>query len=251
MQLQKGQYFILATGTDAGKTFLLTEICKKLREKNFLCDAIKPVASGFSIDDSQSDSAKILQSLGREFSLENIEEITPYRFLAPLSPSIAALYENNEINFVKLQNFCEKKIAEARKINANNNAKGNSKNIDFFFIEGAGGVMTPINRDKTFLDLVAILKIPVLLLAGNYLGSISHTLCAVEALRQKSVAIEKIIINNHQNHNCAVKNVEIKNTEVQNANAENASVKISDTIAEIARFSNLATVDINQFINSI
>jgi len=224
--LKKGQYFIAATGTDAGKTFLLTEICKKLRAKNYTCDAIKPIASGFAIDDLQSDSAKILQSLGKEFSEINIKKITPYRFLAPLSPSIAALRENNEINFLQLQGFCEEKIASSKMQSSKNSSKSNA---DFFFVEGAGGVMTPINQEKTFLDLIAALKMPVLLVAGNYLGSISHTLCAVEALRQKSVAIEKIIINNHHQ-------------------LQNAEVKISETIAEIARFSRIATIDINQFL---
>ena len=55
--------------------------------------------------------------------------------------------------------------------------------------------MTPINRKKTFLDLAQELQIPVLLVSANYLGSISHTLCAVEALKSKKILVEKIIVN--------------------------------------------------------
>ena len=55
--------------------------------------------------------------------------------------------------------------------------------------------MTPINYDKTFLDLAAELKIPTLLVTANYLGAISHTLCAIEALKTKKVVVEKIIVN--------------------------------------------------------
>lgn len=230
MTLEKGKYFIVSTGTDAGKTFLVSEICKKLRAKNITCDAIKPVASGFNEDDLhnsanrnsadkylQSDCAKILQSLGQEFSIKNVENITPWRFNAALAPSIAAKIENREINFDELQNFCRKKILQMQN--------------DFLFIEGAGGVMTPLSDDKTFLDLITVIKIPVILLAQNYLGAISHTLCAVEALRSRAVAIERIIINDHQN--------------------QNREVKISDTIAEIVRLSGVETVALEDFLNNL
>ena len=226
MKLKAGQYFIVATGTDAGKTFLLTEICNKLRAQNISCDAIKPVASGFSEDDLQSDTAKILQSLGQEFSIKNVENITPWRFNAPLAPSIAAKMENREIDFVQLQNFCCERILWAR----NGRVSGSEANIknpvEFFFIEGAGGVMTPISDDETFLDLVAAVQIPVLLLGENYLGAMSHLLCAVEALKSRAVVIEKIIVNDYRN----------------------SEVKISDTIAEVGRFSGIETLSIDNFL---
>lgn len=213
MALKKGKYFIAATGTDAGKTFLLTQICQKLRAKNIGCDAIKPVASGFRDDDLQSDSAKILLSLGQNFSIKNVENITPWRFNAALAPSIAARMQKTAIDFSAVQDFCRKKILQSQN--------------DFFFIEGAGGLMTPLNDEKTFLDLVEVIKVPVLLVTQNYLGAISHTLCAIEALRSRGIAIEKIIINDHQN--------------------KNQEVKISDTIAEIARLSGLDSSAITAF----
>jgi dethiobiotin synthetase len=83
-----------------------------------------------------------------------------------------------------VRNFCQKKILEAGK--------------KTLLIEAAGGVMTPINNQKTFLDLATELKIPVLLVTGNYLGAISHTLSAVEVLRGKGVVIERIIVNERE-----------------------------------------------------
>jgi len=56
-------------------------------------------------------------------------------------------------------------------------------------------VMTPINDNKTFLDLAVELQIPTLLVSANYLGAISHTLSAVKALDLSGVVVEKIIIN--------------------------------------------------------
>lgn len=182
MILNKGQYLVLATSTDLGKTFFVTEICKKLIKKNFFVNAIKPVLSGF-VDDGNSDSAKILAALNQETSLENIKEISPYRFKEPLSPALAAKKENKEIDFEELKNFCLEKINEAK------------KTADYFFIEGAGGVMSPLTYQKTFLDLAESLKLPVLLIGGNYLGSISDILCALEALKSRKVQVEMVILN--------------------------------------------------------
>lgn len=172
-------YFISAVGTDIGKTFLVENLCRNLSG----VAAIKPIASGFRDDDSNSDSAKILAALRLKNSAENLDLISPWRFAEAASPHFAATNSGTEINFAAVKNFCVEKISAAKK-------SGN-----FLFIEGAGGVMTPINAQYTFLDLAAELKIPTLLLTANYLGAISHTLCAVEALRARHIAIAKIIVN--------------------------------------------------------
>ena len=93
------QYFITATGTNIGKTFILENACRKLIEDGKKVEAIKPIISGFSDDDLESDSAKILNILGQELNKKNLDSISPYRFLAPLSPNIAAKIENRNINF--------------------------------------------------------------------------------------------------------------------------------------------------------
>jgi dethiobiotin synthetase len=173
------QFFITATGTDIGKTFMLEKLCGL--QPDF--DAIKPIISGFDYDDFQSDSAKILRLLKRDFNEKNLNDISPWRFTAPLSPNIAADLENKIINFSEVVDFCRKKISAAKKSN------------QFLYIEGAGGVMTPITNDKTFCDLMAQLKIPAILITGNYVGTISHTLTAIKALEFYKIKIAKIIIN--------------------------------------------------------
>lgn len=201
MNFNASQYLVLATGTDIGKTFFVTKTCLELRQKNIAVEAVKPVASGFCEDDLESDCAKILRALGREINTRNLAEITPWRFEISLAPSIAG---RGQIDFSALVNFCREKINSARLQNK------------FLLIEGAGGVMTTLTSKHTFLDLAAELKIPILLIGGNYLGSISHVLCAVEALKSRDCKIEKIIINDFGN--------------------KNPDVKISDTIAEIQNF---------------
>lgn len=184
MILKDKIYFIAGTGTDIGKTYLVERICSKLKRKNFSVNAIKPVISGFC-DDSDNDSVKILQVLDQDINQENLNKISPWRFKSPISPNLAAQKENKEINFLEVVNFCRGKISESKKLD------------QFLFIESAGGIMTPITDDKTFLDLITELQIPVLLLSANYLGSISHTLCATEVLKSKNIVPEFILINDY------------------------------------------------------
>ncbi|OFW86441.1 MAG: dethiobiotin synthase, partial [Alphaproteobacteria bacterium RIFCSPHIGHO2_01_FULL_40_8] len=169
-------YLILGIGTEIGKTFLVENLLRHpdLVSGSILPLAIKPIASGFCDDDKNSDTARIAKILGEK----DFDKITPWRFKKPVSPHFAG-----KIDFSAVKNFCRKNIALAKKQNR------------FLFIEAAGGVMTPITDKKTFLDLACDLKIPVLLVSANYLGSISHTLCAIMALKAKKIFLEKIIIN--------------------------------------------------------
>lgn len=173
-------YFIAAIGTDSGKTYFVENICRNLREKKKSVMAIKPIVSGSHDGDKNSDPARILSALDLKISKKNLDLISPWRFEEAISPHLAG-----KINFEKVKNFCLEKISFAK------------KQKEFLFIEAAGGVMSPINEQKTFLDLAAELKIPLLLITENYLGSISHTFCAIEALKSRKILIEKIIINEH------------------------------------------------------
>ncbi len=204
--LQKKIYLILGIGTDIGKTFLVENL---LRFGEGL--AIKPIASGCRDDDKNSDPAKILKALGLKNSKANLDSIAPWRFKKAVSPHLAG-----KINFAEVVKFCCEKISQAK------------KEKKFLFIESAGGVMTPISDKKTFLDLAAELKIPVLLVSSNYLGSISHTLCAIEALRAKKVVIEKIILNDNFP----------------------SQTKTKDLIKTLENFSRIKTVTLNNFLHS-
>lgn len=162
--------------------------------------AFKPVISGFDDQDmADSDSALLLQSLGREPSLENIKEITPWRFQAPLSPDMAAVREGRVIDFSDLVDFSKKALAGPE---------------DVKIIEGVGGVMVPLTNSHTVLDWIASLDIPAIVVVGSYLGTISHTLTAVSVLQARNVEINEIIVSE----------------------SEESPVEISETIEVMQRF---------------
>ena len=216
MILNDSIYLIIGTGTDIGKTFLLENICRKLKKAGTAFDAIKPVISGFSADDPQSDSAKILNILGKDLSKENFDTISPWRFSQPISPNLAAQKENKTIDFLQVVNFCQEKINQAKQSNT------------FLFIESAGGAMTPITDDKTYLDLAEALHVNVILLGANYLGSISHSLCTIEALRSRHITPEIILINDHID--------------------KKSDTNIAQTVAVIENISKIKTLPLDVFL---
>lgn len=152
-------FFVAGTGTDVGKTYLLERVCELLKERGI--EAVKPIISGYEVG-QVNDTMRILAALKKEPTLENIDSISPWRFAVPTSPHLAG----EEVDFALLTKFCRERIALAKKSNR------------YLLIEGAGGVMTPINTRYTFSDLIKELKIPTLLVSTNYLGAISHILTA-------------------------------------------------------------------------
>lgn len=151
-------YFITATGTDIGKTFATCALSAATG-----WPAYKPVISGFTGTDT--DTHRLIDAMGQG----KVEEVSPWRFTAPLSPDMAAAREGRVLDYAALLDWCR--------------ARAQSPG----FIEGVGGVMVPLDDRHTTRDWMHALGLPVILVAGSYLGSISHTLSAVEVLNPLSI----------------------------------------------------------------
>jgi len=206
------QLFITATGTEIGKSYYVQKICANYKKENKKFFAIKPVISGFDVNDENNDSSLILKSLNLENNLENLDKISPWRFEEALSPNIAAKLENKEIDLDKVINFCQQEINKAKEKNTN------------LLIEGAGGVMTPINDKFTYLDLIKKLQIPAILVTANYLGTISHTLTAIKILENEGIKIAKIILN------CKEKEIDYRQNLENLKNFTDVKIEILDSV---------------------
>ena len=73
------------------------------------------------------------------------------------------------------------------------------KTTQNLIIEGAGGLMAPLNQDDLVIDLISHLQADAVLVSRHYLGSINHTLLSIEALRSRNIAIAGIIFNGDEN----------------------------------------------------
>jgi dethiobiotin synthetase len=129
---------------------------------------------------AESDPAVLLAALGRDATPGAIERMAPYRFAPALSPDMAARLEHRALDYDALAEFCRRAIAA---------------HTGTLLIEGIGGVMVPLDGRRTVLDLIATLKIPALLIAGSYLGSLSHTLTSIEVLEQRNIPIVALVVN--------------------------------------------------------
>lgn len=172
--------FITATGTGIGKTLVTTALCYQLQQKGYRVRGIKPIISGWSCDEG-SDTVQLLQSLSLPVNDVAIEQTSPWRFAAPLSPDMAAAHEGKLLPLTPIVEFCL--------------SPGLNHEVDYLIIEGAGGVMTPINPQQTMLDLMDKVSATVILVTGSYLGSLSHTLTALEVIKARNLPIHSIIVS--------------------------------------------------------
>ena len=175
------KFFITATGTEIGKTVVTTTLAWQAREKGKRVRVLKPVISGYDKETcNQSDTAQILQCLEIEQTQAAIDSISPWRFKAPLSPDMAAAREGTTLEFESIINFCQETETESN---------------DLLLIEGVGGLMVPLTASKTVLDWIKALNYPVIMVAGSYLGTISHTLTTVETAQKFGLNVASIVIS--------------------------------------------------------
>jgi dethiobiotin synthetase len=175
-------FFVTGTGTEIGKTFVCAGLIRHLRAALRPVRALKPVISGFDAATAPaSDSALLLDALGIPLCDDAIAAISPWRYAAPLSPNMAARAEARSIDLDEVVTFCRQEISAAADATV--------------LIEGVGGLMVPLDERRTVLDWIARLNVPILLIAGSYLGAISHTLTCVEVLRSRGLPLAAILVN--------------------------------------------------------
>ena len=170
--------FVTATGTEIGKTLVAASLCHELRAAGRPVRALKPVLSGYDPATlAESDPGVLLASLGEPVTEDAVATIAPWRFSAPLSPDMAAAREGRRLDLADIVAFC--RAAEGEPL----------------LVEGIGGAMVPLNDDHTVLDWIAELGAPALVVAGSYLGTISHTLTTLAAIRTRGIPIAGLVIS--------------------------------------------------------
>lgn len=159
-------YFITGIGTEVGKTVVSAIVTEALQ-----ADYWKPIQAG-DLDHSDTDKVRRLISNKKTVFHQNA-----YALNTPMSPHAAAAIDGVEID---------------------ETAFGMPQTDNDLVIEGAGGLLVPINNRKTIADLIAP-DHQVILVSRHYLGSINHTLLTYEALRQRNLRCIGIIFNGDKN----------------------------------------------------
>lgn len=160
-------YFVTGIGTNIGKTIVSAILTEALE-----ADYWKPIQAG---DLEHSDSLKVENLITNTKS-----KIYPetYRLNQPMSPHAAAKLDNITIDLEKIVL---------------------PKTTNNLIIEGAGGLMVPLNEKELVIDLIKKLDIEVVLVSQNYLGSINHTLLSLESLKVRKLKVKGVIFNGNPN----------------------------------------------------
>ncbi len=159
--------FVTGIGTGIGKTIvsaILTEVLQ--------ADYWKPIQSGL---EEMTDTEKVKSLVSNKKSVFYPEA---YRLKLPASPHAAAAAEGIKIS-----------IRDIKAPNTSNH----------LLIEGAGGVMVPLNEKELMVDLIRTLNTSVVVVIKHYLGSINHSLLTLEALKQRNIQVAGIVFNGEQN----------------------------------------------------
>jgi len=163
-----------------GKTHVASLIVRQLRAEGRNVAAFKPACSGAAFDAAGCAHWDDLDRLRAALGTEVVDdELCPQRFLAPLTPPLAAKLEHRTVDVAA--------------INAGLLRCG--RRSDGVIIEGAGGWLCPLTEGTTFADWVAAWGFPVLIVARPGLGTINHTLLTVEAIRSRRLSVAGIVFN--------------------------------------------------------
>lgn len=173
-------FFVTATGTEIGKTYVSAQILRAAWKAGHEVAAVKPLMSGFAEEDlAASDAGQLLAAMGKPVSAETIDALVAHRFAPAMAPNVAARRAGVVLDYEALVDFCRTRLL--------------SDGLNL--VEGAGGMMSPVTDDKLHTDLIADLGLPALLVSGNYLGTISHTLSALAVLQARGCGVAAIAVS--------------------------------------------------------
>lgn len=179
--------FITGTGTDVGKTYISALIVKKLKADGYNCGYYKPVLSGAEIQNEEIIAGDCQQVINCAQIDAKSTDLASYVFKTPVSPHLASKLENISIDIDKIKNDF-----------ANIKAK-----YDYILVEGAGGIICPINIDKNTMltDIIKMLNLDIIIVANAGLGTINSTVLTVEYAKSKNINVKGIILNNFEKNN--------------------------------------------------
>ncbi len=170
--------FVTGSGTGIGKTFVCCRLLAAL-PAGLAVRCIKPVVTGFDpAAVAASDPGRPLAAQGLAVDEAALAATSPWRFRAPLSCDMAAARERRAIPFDELVAFSRPPAG-----------------VELNLIEGIGGVMAPLDDSRTVLDWIAAVEAPAVVVAGSYLGALSHALTAIDALGHRGITTLAVVVS--------------------------------------------------------
>ncbi len=166
--------FISGTDTEVGKTVISAGLAVYISSQGVSVGVMKPVQTG-----CEAESTDLKFMLKAAQIDEQIKEANPYCLKLPAAPSLAAQIAGVKINPADI-------ISAYQKLQAY---------YEIVIVEGAGGLIVPINDKYTFADLITELNLPLVIVGRAGLGAINHTCLSVEYAKAAGISVMGIILN--------------------------------------------------------
>lgn len=176
-------WFVTGTDTGVGKTVIAGTLARLAREAGRRVGVFKPVATG-----CRRDVRLGLVSADAEFlahcaeSPHTLETINPVRYAEELAPMVAAERSRRPINWDAIRHGWNT-VRSA---------------VDWLVVEGAGGLLVPIDSRHSVADLALEYGLPLVVVARPELGTINHTLLTLEAARARGLNVVAVVINGYR-----------------------------------------------------
>ena len=176
--MKNGIYFISGIDTDAGKSYCTAWLARQLAESGKRVITQKFIQTGNVGHSEDIDLHRRI--MGSGYLPEDREGLTmPEIFSYPCSPHLAARIDRRPIDFQKIEQATDEL----------------ARRYDIVLVEGAGGLMVPLTEEYLTIDYIADHRYPLLFVTSGRLGSINHTLLALEAIRQRSISLHTVLYN--------------------------------------------------------
>ena len=172
-------YFITATDTDAGKTFVTAGLLHALSQLSYKTIGFKPVASGCIATPQGLRNEDALQLIAAATTNLNYSIINPYAFEPAIAPHLAAQQSGVNIDIQLINQIIKESINV----------------VDYAFVEGVGGWLVPLNDQHNLEDLAKLLEFPVILVVNMRLGCINHALLTAQAIAESGLILAGWIAN--------------------------------------------------------
>ena len=176
----KQAIFITGIDTDAGKTYATAFLARRLMDAGHSVATQKFIQTGCR--DSSEDIEAHRRLCGSGPLPEDADGTTaPVIFTYPASAQLAARIDGRDIDLSIID------AATARLL----------ERYDTVLIEGAGGLMVPVDDNTFTIDYIASRRLPAVLVTNARLGSINHTVLSLEALRNRGIELKAVVFNHH------------------------------------------------------
>lgn len=170
--------FVTSTGTGTGKTFVARGMARALAIRRIGVAAIKPIETG--CEGVPRDAVAIATACNRP-DLAFAEGL--YRARPALAPYAASLVTGSPVPDM------EKLAARVAEL---------SDGAQVTLVEGAGGLLVPVDRQRTMAELASVLGLPLLVVARDVLGVISHTLTLFESAASRGLPLAGLVLTSHE-----------------------------------------------------